>query len=144
MDRTVYIEIAGKEYPMRFSVGASIEISKKFGSMQKMAEQMKSEEGIDEIKAFQTITWLLELFIRQGCAYKNLFETDIPQPDNAPIKEGKYIPLTQDEIIVGVDSLSLGEVKNKIFAVIGAGTKREVLGEEKKDNKKNVEKAMQG
>ena len=50
MDRTVYIEIAGKQYPMRFSVGASIAITKKFGSLQNMANSLKNGDDVNEEK----------------------------------------------------------------------------------------------
>lgn len=134
MDRTTYINIGKKSYPMRFSLGASIEIGKKFGDLQKMGDQM-SKDSLD--KQVEAIVWILELFIKQGCAYKNLFEADAPIPEDAPVKDGKYIPANAEEIKLAVD---IQEAKTKIFECISGGSKREVEAKEK-TGKKNV-KAM--
>ena len=142
MDRTTYIEIAGKQYPMRFSVGASIAITKKFGSLQKMADNLKSEDGVDEAKTFETIIWMTETLIRQGCAYKNLFESDLPIPEGAPVENGKYMPITAEKLEIGIDVADLGEITKKIFATIGSGEKKEIQTQEKENSKKNERKVM--
>lgn len=142
MDRTTYIEIAGKQYPMRFSVGASIAITKKFGSLQKMADNLKSEDGVDEAKTFETIIWMTETLIRQGCAYKNLFESDLPIPEGAPVENGKYMPITAEKLEIGIDVADLGEITKKIFATIGSGERKEIQTQEKENSKKNERKVM--
>lgn len=142
MDRTTYIEIAGKQYPMRFSVGASIAITKKFGSLQKMADNLKSEDGVDEAKTFETIIWMTETLIRQGCAYKNLFESDLPIPEGAPVENGKYMPITAEKLEIGIDVADLGEITKKIFAAIGSGERKEIQTQEKENSKKNERKVM--
>lgn len=136
MDRTRYINIAGKEYPMRFSLGVSLAITDKYGSLEEMAKKVTNKENESEV--FRTVIWLLETFIKQGCAYKNIFEPDIPAPENAPVKDGKYIPLTADEIMIGIETNDLSEATKKIFEVIGKGSKQEVKEKEGKDAK-NVE-----
>ena len=128
MDRTAYLNIAGKEYPMRFSLGASIAISKRYGSMTKMTEEL---DGKDETKTFEELTWITELLIKQGCAYKNLFEKDVPLPNNAPAEDGKYIPITAEAIQIGLSIMDMGVLKEKIFATISGGKKTEVNTEEK-------------
>ena len=98
MDRTVYINIAGKEYPMRFSLGASKKIAENFGSLKKMQDNLTGDasgEGT-EAKSLEVIAYMLAVLIKQGCAYKNLFEADQPIPSNAPVKDGKYIGLEQE------------------------------------------------
>ena len=142
MDRTTYIEIAGKQYPMRFSVGASIAITKKFGSLQKMADNLKSEDGVGEAKTFETIIWMTETLIRQGCAYKNLFESDLPIPEGAPVENGKYMPITAEKLEIGIDVADLGEITKKIFATIGSGERKEIQTQEKENSKKNERKVM--
>lgn len=142
MDRTVYIEIAGKQYPMRFSVGASIAITKKYGSLQNMANNLKRGDDVDEEKAFETIIWMAEVLIRQGCAYKNLFESDLPIPENAPVKDGKYIPITAEDLEIALDMADMGEITQKIFAAIGSGNKKEIHAKEKETGKKNGKEAM--
>ena len=142
MDRTVYIEIAGKQYPMRFSVGASIAITKKYGSLQNMANNLKRGDDVDEEKAFEPIIWMAETLIRQGCAYKNLFEPDLPLPENAPVKDGKYIPITAEDLEIALDMADMGEITQKIFAAIGSGNKKEIHAKEKETGKKNGKEAM--
>lgn len=142
MDRTVYIEIAGKQYPMRFSVGASIAITKKFGSLQNMANSLKNGDDVNEEKTFETIIWMTETLIRQGCAYKNLFESDLPIPENAPVKDGKYVPITAENLEIALDIADMGEITQKIFAAIGSGNKKEIHTKEKENGKKNEKKAM--
>lgn len=128
MDRTAYLNIAGKEYPMRFSLGASIAMSKRFGSLEKMTEEL---DGEDESKTMEDLVWITELMIKQGCAYKNLFEKDVPTSDNAPVKDGKYIPLTADEIEVGLSVMDLGELKDKIHATVFIGKRTDIKTETK-------------
>lgn len=132
MDRTTYIDIGGKKYPMRFSLGASIQIGKKYGNLVEMQEAMQ-ESTLD--KQIETIMWMLELLIKQGCAYKNLFEADVPIPEDAPVEDGKYVPPSQEAMEIGIDLL---EAKEKIYTCMGVGSKREVEAE---SNEKNV-KAM--
>lgn len=136
MDRTVYINIGGKEYPMRFSLGASKAISQKFGSMEKMADKM---QGTDEVEAIDSIIWILELFIRQGCAYKNLFEKNVPASKNAPVDNGEYVPLNAEAIELGIDLMGLKDVKEKIYATITGGEYRKIDAEAKNDAEKNAE-----
>ena len=128
MDRTAYLNIAGKEYPMRFSLGASIAMSKRFGSLEKMTEGL---DGGDESKTMEDLVWITELMIKQGCAYKNLFEKDVPIPDNAPVEDGKYIPLKAEEIAVGLSVMDMGELKDKIYATVSGGKKTDIKTETK-------------
>lgn len=138
MDRTVYINIAGKEYPMRFSLGASKKIAEKFGSLKKMQDNLTGDasgEGT-EAKSLEVIAYMLAVLIKQGCAYKNLFEADQPIPPNAPVKDGKYVGLEQEEIEVALDMADMEAASKKIFEAIGAGNAREVNAKGKPENKR--------
>ena len=142
MDRTVYINIAGKEYPMRFSLGASMAIANKFGSLKNMQKNLTGEASKDgaEEKSLEVIAYLLAILIKQGCAYKNLFEADQPIPPNAPVKDRKYIGLEAKEIEIALDMADMEAASKKIFEVIGKGNEREVNAKEKAGNKgKNAE-----
>ena len=132
--RMAYIEIAGKEYPVRFSLGASKAITEKFGSLEGMTKEMVSEGNKD---AIGIVIWILQLLIAQGCAYKNTFEADIPKPENAPVKDGKYIPLTAEELEIGMELSELKDIKGSIFEALGAGRRQEIQTKEKggKDQK---------
>lgn len=137
MDRTVYLNVAGKAYPMRFSMGTNIRITERYGSLKGFQETILSE---NEGKALKEITWILKTLIDQGCAYKNLFEKDMPAPENAPVEDGKYVSLTEEELEIGLDLSGAGivEIKMKIFECFGIGNKQEVEEKKEKDEK-NVE-----
>ena len=141
MNRTTYLNIAGKEYPMRFSMGTNIRITERYGSMKGFQEILLGDGG--EGKALKEITWILKTMIDQGCAYKNLFEKDMPAPESAPVKDGKYVSLTEEELEIGLDLSGAGmmEIKMKIFECFGTGNKHEV--EEKKDEDKKNEMTTQ-
>ena len=136
MKRTVLINIGGKDYPMRFSIGAAKAISEKYGDLEKMVDNLSSSVGADSI---DTIIWIVELLIKHGCAYKNMFEKNEPIPEGAPVENGIYIPATQEEIEIGTDLQGFEEIKNKIYETIQGGKKQEIEVETKDKKKKNVE-----
>lgn len=129
-----YVMIAGKRYPMRMSTAAVKAIVERFGSMEKMSESVKGAEE-DTVGAMDTVVFLLAVLINQGCAYKNLFEPTIPPEDDAPIENGKYVPLTKEEIEVATDISDFKEMTQKIFEVISAGNKPQLETEQKSKGK---------
>ncbi len=133
MDRIQTIEIGRKEYPMIMSLTATEQINKKFGSIEKMLEKMGNQEEMGD-----TFAEVLELLIRQGCEYKNVFESDLPQEENAPVVDGKYIPIEKEKILLGVERRRLGEITRKICYTAGLALKNEIAG---KDTSKKNEKA---
>ena len=122
MNRIVYTKIAGKNYPMSFSLGAAKKIAEKFGSTQKAMEKMKKAGG-NEI---DILIDMLALLISQGCAYKNYFEADIPAPDDAPVINGKWTPLPREVIEIAIDVTEVEEIVDKISECINTGSKKEV------------------
>ena len=123
MSKTVYIEVAGKEYPMRFSIAAAKAISEEFGSLDKLSEALS---GAGEADTLDNVLWVVALLIQQGCAYKNLFEKDQPVPETAPVEKGKYVPLDKEQLEVGLDILSLAGMQDKIYQTVGAGQQQTV------------------
>ena len=125
MNRITYVKIAGKSYPMSFSLGASKKIIEKYGSAQKMQTAMKKS---DDVEKLSIVTDMLALLIAQGCAYKNYFEKDIPAPDDAPIIDGKWTPLPAEVIEIALGVMDVAEVTQKIEECISVGSKKEVEG----------------
>lgn len=123
MAKITYIKIAGKNYPMSFSLGASKKITEKYGSTKKMNELLS---GGDDFKKIDMVTDLLSLLISQGCAYKNYFEKDIPTSDDDPVIDGKWTPLAREVIEIAVGIEDVEEITAKIEECIGAGSKKEV------------------
>ena len=136
--KTECVEIGGKQYPLRFGIGAAKAMSEKFGSLEKMVDLF---DKLPESEIMYVLTWLLETLIRQGCAYKNIFEADLPIPENAPVKDGKYIPLTAEQIEVGLEITNIGKLQEIIFGTIAAGSKKKVETKPKGKDTKNAETA---
>ena len=113
-------------------------IANKFGSLKKMQEELTNSEN--EAKALETMSYILSALIKQGCAYKNLFEQDIPARPNANIKDGKYIALEQEAVEAGLEMWEMEEATKKIFEVIAKGNEREVNAKvkEEKGARKNA------
>ena len=124
MGKITYIKIAGRSYPMSFSLGASKKIIQRYGSSQKMNAALKKEG--DESKKIDMVVWILSLLIAQGCAYKNYFEADIPTPEDAPVIDGKWVPVDQNVLEYAIDIAEIEEVTKKIEECIGGGSKKNV------------------
>lgn len=137
MERCIFVEIAGKQYPMSFSLGATKRIIGKFGSTQNMMKNLKkaqekgNEENMelsdrDSLEALETISFILEILIAQGCAYKNYFEKDLPAPVNAPIEEGKWIPLPKEALDIAIQIADTKKIVEKISECVNQGSKKKI------------------
>lgn len=153
MERCIFVEIAGKQYPMSFSLGATKKIIGKFGSTQNMMKKLKKvqkpdnpenpgemkpdnpenqeEKNMefserDSLEALETISFILEVLIAQGCAYKNYFEKDLPAPVNAPVEDGKWIPLPKEALDIAIQVSDTKEIVEKITECVNQGSKKKV------------------
>ena len=138
MSRLTYIKIAGKNYPMSFSLGASKKLIEKFGGVERIQAEL-SKPG-KELKKLDLIMYVLSLLISQGCAYKNHFEKDMPVPEDSPVIDGKWVPIPQEVLEIAVQMQDMEELTEKISACIARSNKKEV---EAKPTGKNA-KATQG
>ena len=124
MERCVFVRIAGREYPMSFSLGATKKIIGKFGDAKNMMSDLKKEG--DDFKKLDTISSILEILIAQGCAYKNYFEKDLPKPENAPVENGKWVPITKEEIDIAIQINDTEEIVERISECITKGSRKTV------------------
>lgn len=122
MAKLSYFEIAGKNYPLSFSLMAEKTLAGRYGSLTKMSEFIKG----DDEKSLGEIAYILELLICQGCAYKNMFEQDVPIEENSPVKDGKWIPLTEEQILVGVDVTMQNDMIRAIKEAMGRGQEKDI------------------
>lgn len=139
MGKLTMIEIAGKEYPMSYSLMAMKLISRKFGSAEKVMELIGGND--EEGRGADAIGEVLEILISQGCAYKNYFEKDVPAPPNAPIIDGKWTPLPLEAIMIGAPLAGFSYLIGKIVACITGDKEKEVESYVEGSQKK--ERAMQ-
>lgn len=124
MERCVYVTIGGKEYPMCFSLGSAKRIGEKFGGFKKMQSLMSDKT--DDLKKLDAFFDILEILIAQGCAYKNAFESTLPYPERAPVKDGKYVPISKEmmELVVTPDEAQ--DFAEKIKMCMENGSKKTV------------------
>lgn len=124
MSKLTYIKIAGKNYPMSFSLGASKKLIEKFGGVERIQAEL-NKPGKD-LEKLDLVIYVLSLLISQGCAYKNYFEKDMPIPEDAPVIEGKWTPIPQEVLEIAVQMQDMEELIEKISACIARSNKKEV------------------
>lgn len=128
MNRLSYIEIAGRQYPLSFSLGATKAISKRFGSTEKMVKVLKGIKDVDE-KTIDDLVFIIEVLIRNGCEYMNIFCKNEPIPEKAAVEDGKYIPLTAHEIEIGILLTDSGRLIGAISGCMNISQKTEIEAE---------------
>ena len=121
----VTITIAGKDYPMSFSVIAAKKIAIEHGSIEKFIASFKNSDGIGE-KTIDDIISVLELLISQGCAYKNYFEKDVPTKATDPVIDGKWTPLPREALEIAIGLCDFDEISEKLQQCILKGKKGKV------------------
>lgn len=127
MSKLAYFEIAGKVYPLSFSLMAQIKLAERYGTLSAIGDYIAG----DDAKSFLEGAYILELLISQGCAYKNMFESDVPHDKNAPVIDGKYVPLTNEQILIGVNASKQKEMWEAIGIAMGRGMEQEIETSEK-------------
>lgn len=109
MKKAVYLNLAGKNYPLNFSLGACKVIAKQLGGIEKLEDLVS--EGLNA-ETIDKIAMILQVLIAQGCAYKNLFEIDagisVDVENPALGEDGRFKPLSKEELemVVGFDDIS--------------------------------------
>lgn len=73
MNRITEFEIAGKKYPLNFSVKAAEMIGERYGDISEIG---KAFDGDNASKMLSEFVWLLSVLIDQGCAYKRIVSGD--------------------------------------------------------------------
>lgn len=139
MAKIEYIEITGKEYPMSFSLGASKKIAKRFGSVEKMGDLLAGSEEVTE-QTIDSLIFVLELLICQGCAYKNFFEADMPKSPKAPLDDkGNYVPLTAEQLEIACGMMDIRKISGALARAVGKSSETETQVKQK--DEKNAEAA---
>ena len=139
MDRITYVEIAGSKYPLSFSLGASKAFAKKFGSIDKMGEVMRSAGDGVNMETLDAITYIMAVLIQQGVAYMNLFCKDLPPEKGVRIEDGKHVALTEEELDVAVDLNNAGDLIAAITGAMNTSGKTELEVQSKEKNGKAPE-----
>lgn len=89
MNRISEIELAGKKYPLNFSVKAARAVDEKFGSLDNLSGVCGVSENLTT--TLYNIRWILQQLMEQGAAYKKIVEEEeieIPSEDDMDILIG--------------------------------------------------------
>lgn len=124
MDRINFVEIAGKKYPLSFSLQATKAVARKFGSVEKIGEQF-SDGDLNEEK-IDGIVYVVETLIRSGCAYLNLFCADLPKEPGAHIVDDKYYCLSTEALEVAITFDNMGEIMQSVMECMRMGQESEI------------------
>lgn len=103
MKRITEIELAGKQYPLNFSVKAAKAVDEKFGSL----DQLSGVFGWGDITtSMYNVCWMLELLMEQGAAYKKLVDGEtvelLPKEELETIIGPADIPMVQVAILESI------------------------------------------
>jgi len=124
MNRITEIEIAGRKYPLNFSIRAAKEVAKKYGDISNVGDAF-TDKPMDEM--MDEATWILALLIDQGAAYKRVVDgEDIKAP-------------TQEELEVIMGVADFANLKDTLMGAMMAGMKREIEVEPNPKNAKTTQ-----
>lgn len=124
MNRITEIEIAGRKYPLNFSIRAAKEVAKKYGDISNVGDAF-TDKPMDEM--MDEATWILTLLIDQGAAYKRVVNgEDIKAP-------------TQEELEVIMGVADFANIKDTLMGAMMAGMKREIEVEPNPKNAKTTQ-----
>lgn len=107
--RISYIELLGEQHPMCFSLSASEAMSSKFGSLERMQEDLQSG---DLARVARAVDEVLAILLRAGRTYVAAIGGDLP----------KELPCRPADLIDVTD----GSAIKAIFATIRNDTNRTV------------------
>jgi len=118
MKRIVEVEIAGKQYPLNFSVSAAKEVAERYGSIENLADAIQEK---DSAGAMCEIVWLLALLMKQGANWYRIMEG----------VDREVLTAEQLESVLGVYDII--DMQECLFAAMTAGAERTVEVEEGKN-----------
>ena len=121
-ERSVTIRIGDEEYPLVLTTGATKEIAKRYGDIEKLGDKLMKAENIE--LALDEIGWLVTLLANQGVRIHNLKHRDAPRQ-----------LVTEEEVELLTTPFELSEFKGQILEAMFRGMKRNV---ESEDSEKNL------
>lgn len=125
MNRITEFELAGKKYPLNFSVKAARMVDEKYGGIEKLANAFDGSSGIG--KMMTTLTDIMHVLMEQGAAYQKITdgkETDIPSLD-------------EFEVLIGMGDITM--LQQSLFEAIGIGSTATVETEPDTKNEKTTQ-----
>lgn len=118
MKRVVYVELAGKKYPLCCSLGALEEFQQSFGSIQNFHDQTMKQRDL------KTYIEALEILMKYGAARVRRYE------------EKEVEVMSHDDIMEILNLDDLEAIEKAVWESISKSQKNEVAGKPGKDAKK--------
>lgn len=113
MNRIVKIEIAGREYPLSFSLGAAKKIAAKYGSLEKAFNKIaEAKETTGE--SIEILIFILTVLIKQGCDYMRIFE------------DTNIEPITEEECETAIEISDISRIAEVIINSINSSQGKEI------------------
>ena len=136
MDRTVWLEVGGKEHPLRFSFAVTEIVEEKYKDFDGMVSALT--QGDHRVK--ETLDMIL-ILNHQACSWLNSYAYDLPKKDGAQLDEdGNYMPLDREYLANALERDSYGILIDKITEAFVAGKKNEIEGKETAETKRQKKK----
>lgn len=110
--RVNYIELAGKKYPMCFSMSATEDICDAFGSTEAMFEAVGAADVKRRLQAFDTV---LGILMRAGRKYCQLMGEEVP--DELPCRPADVIDMSDPDAMTTLFSTISGDAETKVETV---------------------------
>ncbi|OKL48149.1 hypothetical protein BSR28_00070 [Boudabousia liubingyangii] len=114
--RTATVTIAGTEYTLVLSTGATRKIAARYGGLDQLGEKLLTGEDMDQ--ALGEIIWIVTLLANQGIQIHNF-----AHPDD------KQELLTEDLVELLTCPADLADYREAITAALVNGTRREIVSE---------------
>ena len=115
-ERSAFISIGGRDYPLLLTTKATKEISKRYGGLADLGDKLMKNENFE--MAIEEIVWLITLLANQSILIHNLKHKDRPKE-----------LLTPDEVELFTVPSDLAEYKSAITEALYKGTKRNIESE---------------
>lgn len=104
-----YIELLGKKHPLCFSLGAAEELTERFGSIEKLDEEIGSKDVGRIAKATNT---LLEILLKAGRIYASAMGEDLPEP--LPCRPADVIDVRDKTVLANAMAAIRGDTKREV------------------------------
>lgn len=134
-----FIELEGKKYPLSFSLLVTEEIIKKYENVDNFMHLLKDKKAPLD-KKMDAVTTILSNMIYSGCEYYNSFHK--PPYKNAPIRNGKFIPLNNEQVKIAIDPMdgSFRDIVETIKRCVSSASQRKIGTKPKKNKSKKKKK----
>ena len=123
-NRITEIEIAGRKYPLNFSLAAAEKVAERYGDITNIGDAFTDKPVAEMISE---MAWIFALLIEQGAAYKRIV-------DGEDVKG-----VTQDDLKVIMGFADFMGMQETLFAAMAAGMGREVEVEPDPKNAKTTQ-----